>query len=61
MRWNLNAGRALSPIVIRGDGAVLAMTDWTGAGSGPLLAGLLLACWFAFLLWLLYFAATTPP
>jgi hypothetical protein len=40
---------------------LLAMTDWTGIGSGPLLAGLLLACWFGFLLWLLYFAATTPP
>jgi hypothetical protein len=37
------------------------MTDWTGIGSGPLLAGLLLGCWFGFLLWLLYFAATTPP
>jgi hypothetical protein len=60
MRWNLNAGRALRSIVIRGGGG-LAMTDWTGIGSGPLLAGLLLACWFGFLLWLLYFAATTPP
>jgi hypothetical protein len=36
-------------------------TDWTGVGSGPLLAGLLVACWFGFLLWLLYFAATTSP
>jgi hypothetical protein len=50
----------LKPIVIRGVG-LLAMTDWTGIGSGPLLAGLLLACWFGFLLWLLYFGAITPP
>jgi hypothetical protein len=60
MRWNLNAGHALRLFGVRRDGAVLAMTDWTGVGSGPLLAGLLLACWFGFLLWLLYFAATTP-
>jgi hypothetical protein len=60
MRWDLNAGRALCAIVIRGVG-LLAMTDWTGIGSGPLLAGLLLACWFGFLLWLLYFGAITPP
>jgi hypothetical protein len=54
--WNLTAGRALSPIVIRGVG-VLAMTetDWPAVGSA-----LLLVCWFGFLLFLLYSAATMP-
>jgi hypothetical protein len=57
-RWNLNAGRALRPIVIRGM-AVMAMTgtDWPLVGS----ALLALALWFGFLLFLLYYSATTMP
>jgi hypothetical protein len=58
MCWNLIAGRALKPIVIRGDGGTaMTETDWTAVGSA-----LLLACWFGFLLLLLYFlTATMPP
>jgi hypothetical protein len=60
MRWNLNAGRALSSIVIRGGGVLpMTETDWPAVGSA-----LLLVCWFGFLCLLLYlhaFSATMPP
>jgi hypothetical protein len=50
-RWNLTAGRALKPIVIRG---VLAMTeiDWTVVGSALLLVGWLASC---------SYCSTSPP